>query len=135
VVCCRECRRMRTPLETCRVRAADLSSDLSAEINGSRTRRREDVGGAAAEALLDQIGEGGVVDAANQPTALLLMSLGPEDVSQVRLGPLTPFAMDTLRLIHDFFGVAFHIEADPTGDSLLLTCRGVGFRNSSKRVT
>ena len=86
-------------------------------------------------ALLEQIKAAGVVDSANQPTALLLMALGPEDVSRIRLGPLTPFAIETLRHIHDFFGVAFQIETDDDDGSLLLSCRGVGFRNNSKRVT
>lgn len=85
-------------------------------------------------ALLEQIREGGVVDSANQSTALLLMALGPEDVSRIRLGPLTPFTVDTLRLIHDFFGVAFQIESCADG-SLELSCRGVGYRNTAKRVT
>ncbi|KAL3931706.1 MAG: hypothetical protein SGPRY_001009 [Prymnesium sp.] len=107
---------------------------LSAEVVGSGGVMPENVGSSAADSLLEQIKEGGVVDSANQPTALLLMALGPEDVSRVRLGPLTPFAIDTLRLIHDFLGIAFQIEASPDG-SVVLACRGVGFRNTSKRVT
>jgi len=108
---------------------------LSAEVVGAGGVLPEDVGSAAADALLQQISEGGVIDSANQPTALLLMALGPEDVSRIRLGPLTPFAIETLRLIHDFFGVAFRIEADADDGSLMLACRGVGYRNTSKRVT
>lgn len=110
-------------------------SILSAEVVGAGGVLPEDVGSSAANALLEQIREGGVVDSANQPVALVLMALGPEDVSRIRLGPLTPFAIETLRLIHDFFGVAFQIETDPEDGSLLLSCRGVGFRNTSKRVT
>ena len=44
-------------------------------------------------------------------------------------------AVATLRLFHQIFGVAFQIETDPTDGSLLLACRGVGFRNLSHRVT
>ena len=108
---------------------------LSAEVVGAGGVLPEDVGTSAADALLGQIKEGGVIDAANQPTALLLMALGPEDVSRVRLGPLTPFAIETLRLIKDFFGLVFQIEVDKEDNSLLLACRGVGFKNTSKRVT
>ena len=59
---------------------------------------------AAAEALLQQVKEAGTLDAANQPLALMLMALGPEDVSRLRLGALTPFSVDLLRLLRDFFG-------------------------------
>ncbi|KAL1529479.1 hypothetical protein AB1Y20_000425 [Prymnesium parvum] len=107
---------------------------LSAEVVGAGGVLPEDVGASAADALIEQIKEGGVVDSANQPTALVLMALGPEDVSRIRLGPLTPFTVETLRLIHDFFGIAFQIEPS-SDDSLVLSCRGVGFRNTSKRVT
>ena len=42
------------------------------------------------------------------------MSLGPEDVSRVRLGALTPYAIDTLRLLRDFFGVTFQVTLTHT---------------------
>jgi len=94
------------------------------------------VGITAADELLAQIGEAGAIDAVHQPLVLTLMSLGPEDVSRVRLGTeLTAAAVAALRLLHEIFGVAFQIETDPTDGSLLLACRGVGFRNLSHRVT
>mgnify|MGYP001985279441 CR=1 FL=1 len=75
------------------------------------------------------------MDTCNQPLVLTLMCLGPEDVSRVRLGSeLTPHAVGTLRLLKDFLGVAFRIETDADG-SLLLACRGAGFKNLSTRVT
>ena len=54
--------------------------------------------------------------------------------SRLRLGALTPFSVDLLRLLRDFFGVTFQIDPEPDG-SVLLTCRGVGFKNLSKRTT
>jgi RNA 3'-terminal phosphate cyclase-like protein len=64
------------------------------------------------------------------------MCLGPEDVSRVRMGAeLTHAAVATLRLLKEVFGVAFQIETDPVDGSLLLACRGVGFKNLSQRVT
>ena len=107
---------------------------LSAEAVGAAGVLPEEVGTQAAEALLQQVKEAGTLDAANQPLALMLMALGPEDVSRLRLGALTPFSVDLLRLLRDFFGVTFQIDPEPDG-SVLLTCRGVGFKNLSKRTT
>ena len=50
-------------------------------------------------------------------------------------GPLTPFAVEMLRLLRDFFGVTFQLDADLADGSVLCTCRGVGFKNLSKRTT
>jgi RNA 3'-terminal phosphate cyclase-like protein len=109
---------------------------LSAELCGGAGTLPEDVGVTAADALLVQIGAGGVVDATHQPLVLSLMCLGPEDVSRVRMGAeLTHAAVATLRLLKEVFGVAFQIETDPVDGSLLLACRGVGFKNLSQRVT
>ena len=95
----------------------------------------ESVGELAADGLLEQVKQGGVVDGANQHLALLLMALGKEDVSRLRLGPLTPFAVEMLRLLRDFFGVTFQLDADLADGSVLCTCRGVGFKNLAKRTT
>ena len=84
--------------------------------------------------LRSQINSGGGVDACHQPVVLTLMCLGPEDVSRVRLGTeLTPAAVGTLRLLREFLGVTFQIENDADG-SLILACRGVGFKNLSQRT-
>lgn len=63
------------------------------------------------------------------------MCLGPEDVSRVRLGPLSEHSVGVLRHLRDFLGVAFQIDTDPEDGSLVLACRGVGFKNTSQRVT
>ncbi len=42
-----------------------------------------------------------------QGLVLLLCALGPEELSEVRLGPLTPHAVRTLRHIREFFNVQF----------------------------
>ena len=44
---------------------------------------------------------------APQGLVLLLCALGPEELSEVRLGPLTPHAVRTLRHIREFFNVQF----------------------------
>ena len=109
---------------------------LSAEMAGSPSVLPEEVGVSVADALLEEVGACGAVDSSHQPLLLTLMCLGPEDVSRVRLGrELTPQAVDTLRLLRDFVGVAFTIDPDPADGSLLLACRGVGLVNINKRVT
>lgn len=108
---------------------------LAAEVTGQAGIVPETAGRAAASALLEEIRCGGVVDSTSQSLSLLLMCLGPEDVSRVRTGPLTPYTVGVLRLIRDYFGVTFQISNDPGDDSVLLVCRGVGFKNLSKRTT
>ena len=108
---------------------------LSAEIAGYAGALPEHLGLTCADGLLEQVVQGGAIDAANQPLVLTLMCLGPEDVSRIRLGAeLSPSAISTLRLLKDFLGVTFRIEVDADG-SLLLACRGAGFKNTSQRVT
>lgn len=108
---------------------------LSAEAVGAAGLMPEDLGVTVADALLEQIGQAGAVDEANQPLLLTLMCLGPEDVSRVRIGLLSDFSVGTLRHLKDFLGVTFQIDTDPADGSLVLACRGVGFKNTSQRVT
>ena len=109
---------------------------LSSELCGAAGVLPEHVGLSCADGLLEQIQSGGAVDACNQSLVLTLMCLGPEDVSCVRLGSeLSNATIGTLRHLRDFLGVTFQIEADPDDGSLLLACRGVGFKNTSQRVT
>jgi RNA 3'-terminal phosphate cyclase-like protein len=64
-----------------------LSTELAAEAG----QTPEEIGERAAYMLLKEISQGGCFDSANQWIALLFMVLGPEDVSKVCLGALTPF--------------------------------------------
>eukprot|EP00124_Ichthyophonus_hoferi_P000881 Ihof_evm5s38 gene=Ihof_evmTU5s38 len=51
----------------------------------------EDIGRDCSKMLFEEIHRGGCVDTQNQALALLFMVLGPEDVSKVRLGKLSPY--------------------------------------------
>jgi RNA 3'-terminal phosphate cyclase-like protein len=93
------------------------------------------VGLAASAALLEQIRDGGTVDATHQPLMLLLMALCPEDVSRVRTGPLTSHTERLLRLIRDYLGVTFQIKQDLEDSSVLLSCRGSNLRNIALRTS
>eukprot|EP00644_Phytophthora_capsici_P004345 jgi/Phyca11/7190/fgenesh1_pm.PHYCAscaffold_17_\ len=95
----------------------------------------EDVATRASHALCEEIQKGGCVDSTNQALVLLLMALGPEDVAKVRFGKLTPYSIECLRHLRDFFGITFKIKPDPETKTVLLSCLGVGFKNLSKKVT
>lgn len=97
----------------------------------------EDVGASAAHQLLLELSHGGCVDRTNQWLVLVMMALGPSDVSKVRLGGhLTEYAVQTCRLLKELFGVVFKLEAvpaDATGPaSVLASCVGAGFENIHK---
>lgn len=70
-----------------------------------------------------------------QGLLLLLCALGPEEINEVRLGPLTPYAVRTLRHLKDFFAVTFSIKPEADSQTLFLRCIGSGHKNMSKRVT
>jgi RNA 3'-terminal phosphate cyclase-like protein len=69
----------------------------------------EDIGEACAHSLLQEVMEGGCVDSTQQSFTLMMMALGPEDVTRIRLGKLTQSAMGTMRLLRDFLGVVFKV--------------------------
>jgi RNA 3'-terminal phosphate cyclase-like protein len=54
---------------------------------------------------------------------------------QVRLGPLTPHAVRTLRHIREFFGVLFDMKTDPATSTIVLSCVGCGLKNLSRKIT
>mmetsp|Transcript_29370 Transcript_29370/g.36304 ORF Transcript_29370/g.36304 Transcript_29370/m.36304 type:complete len:86 (-) Transcript_29370:128-385(-) len=85
------------------------------------------------------------------------MVLCPEHISKVRIGPLSSYTIEYLRLVKTLFEVKFKIVGentspilenmdnaqeyrsdlpmDPKYNSVLLSCRGVGFKNLSRKVT
>lgn len=69
-----------------------------------------------------------------QGLILLLCALGPEMINEVRLGPLTPGAVRTLRHIKDFLGITFNIRAEADSQTVFLSCIGSGLKNVSRRV-
>ena len=66
---------------------------------------------------------------------LALCALGPQEISTVRLGPLTPYAVTMLRHIRDILGITFSIKPEGQSQTLFLSCIGSGLRNTAKRVT
>lgn len=66
---------------------------------------------------------------------IALCALGPQEVSSVRLGPLTPYAVAMLRHVQEILGVTFSIKPETQSQTLFLSCIGAGVRNTAKRVT
>ncbi|KAM8872034.1 RNA 3'-terminal phosphate cyclase-like protein [Synchiropus picturatus] len=101
----------------------------------------EDLGVNCAKLLLEEIYRGGCVDSTNQSLALLLMTLGQQDVSKVLLGTLSLYTIEFLRHIRDFFQIMFKIDVQKPqederkgGDKVLMTCVGVGYSNINKTL-
>jgi RNA 3'-terminal phosphate cyclase-like protein len=110
-----------------------LSAEAAAPVTGGVAPT--DIGELGAERLLSEIENGGCVDTAHQAMCLLFMALGPrEALSQVRLGKLTPYTMEALRIIRDCFGVVFKLDADEETGTVLCSCRGIGLKNIAKKA-
>ncbi|KAJ9103135.1 hypothetical protein QFC21_002557 [Naganishia friedmannii] len=86
------------------------SFDTSATTTSTqRFQTPEELATHAARLLLESVARGGCVDESHQWLVLLLMVLGPEDVGRCRMGALTPFSIQSLRDLYDFFSVRFKI--------------------------
>lgn len=94
----------------------------------------EDAGRRAAHLLLEEINRGGVVDSTHQGLVLMLCALGPEEVNEVRLGPLTPYAVRTLRHLKSFLGVQFSAKPERESQTIFLSCIGAAVKNTSKKI-
>ncbi|KAK6179261.1 hypothetical protein SNE40_011664 [Patella caerulea] len=116
----------------------------SARGSGDQPSVPEDLGKETAKNLLEEIYRGGCVDSTNQSTTALFMALGQQDVSKMLIGELTPYTIQFLRHIQDFFQLMFKVDPVPVpeeeeelntgGEKLLLTCVGVGYSNVSKAI-
>ncbi|XP_029940118.1 RNA 3'-terminal phosphate cyclase-like protein isoform X2 [Salarias fasciatus] len=119
-----------------------LSAEMSSTPQGQgEPMLPEDLGANCAKLLLQEIHRGGCVDSTNQSLALLLMTLGQQDVSKVLLGPLSPYTIEFLRHIRDFFQIMFKLEVQKPlederkgGDKVLVTCVGAGYSNINKTL-
>lgn len=75
------------------------------------------------------------MDGSHQGLLLTLAALGPEEINQLRLGPLTPHAVRTMRMLRDILGVTFSIRTERESRTIFLTCIGTGVKNLSRKVT
>ncbi|XP_025191510.1 RNA 3'-terminal phosphate cyclase-like protein [Melanaphis sacchari] len=87
-----------------------LTADsVSLPFTGQRTTA-EEVAENVASAMLEEIWRGGCVDSSFQSIVLLYMALRQKDVSHVVLGPLSPYTIQFLRHLKEFFGISFKLE-------------------------
>ncbi len=104
---------------------ADETAELVPETVGERTARM----------LLEEVSRGGFVDGTHQSLALSLCAMASQDeISQLRTGPLTPHAVETLRLLQDFFKVTFKIAPEQQSRTLFLSCIGAGITNQIRTM-
>ncbi|BBN19949.1 RNA 3'-terminal phosphate cyclase-like protein [Marchantia polymorpha subsp. ruderalis] len=108
---------------------------VDADTDAREPQLPEDIGLQAALVLLEEIKQGGVVDSTHQALLFMLCALSAEDVSKVRVGKLSPYGIQTLRLIKEFLGVQFNIKPDPASGTVILTCVGSGYKNFSRKVS
>lgn len=123
--------------EVCLDTSIGMSDPASATENEGGRRRElpEDLGVRGAIALLEEIRRGGCVDTGLQSLVLLWMCLTPEDVSRIRIGSLSPYTIESLRLFHKAFGVEFKCRADQESKTVLLSCLGTGYKNMARAST
>lgn len=122
----------------------------------------EDLGKRSSAMLLHEIHAGGCVDTSCQSFALLMMCLTPEDVSRIRLGPLSQYTIVSLRLYKEALGVEFKLRVDDNSDvqedqddddddeeddsgyvkkrkfdqrTVICSCLGTGYRNMARAST
>jgi RNA 3'-terminal phosphate cyclase-like protein len=116
---------------------AEACMDNSSNNKGSNrgTELPEDLGKRGACLLLEEIRRGGCIDTASQSLAFLLMSLSPEDVSRIRVGTLSQYSIETLRLIKHAFDVEFKVTPDTETQTVLLSVLGSGYRNMARAST
>lgn len=107
---------------------------ISSELIGREGETPEDVGAKVSAMLCEEISKGGVCDSQHQSLMLLMMILCPEDVSKIRLGPLTPYTIESLRLYKELFGVTFKLKTDLETNTIIASCLGIGFKNLTRRI-
>lgn len=95
----------------------------------------EDLGQRGACLLFNEVKKGGCIDSSCQSLAFMWMALTPEDVSRLRIGSLSPYSIETLRLLKQFFGIEFKLAADQDSKTILMSCLGTGYRNMAKAST
>mmetsp|Transcript_4571 Transcript_4571/g.11776 ORF Transcript_4571/g.11776 Transcript_4571/m.11776 type:complete len:410 (-) Transcript_4571:153-1382(-) len=112
----------------------------SPDDDGDREKARgrelpEELGTRCAYTLLEEIRRGGCIDTCSQSLAFLWMALSPEDVSRIRVGTLSQYSIETLRLIKQAFDVEFKAVPDADTKTVLMSCLGTGYRNMARAST
>jgi RNA 3'-terminal phosphate cyclase-like protein len=112
-----------------------LTAETCLDQEKGRRELPEDVGKRAAAMLLEEVRRGGCIDTGVQSLVLLWMCLSSEDVSRIRIGTLSQYTIESLRLFKEALGVEFKVKADPETKTVLLSCLGTGYRNMARAST
>jgi RNA 3'-terminal phosphate cyclase-like protein len=91
-----------------------------------------DLGKSVTRDLLLEIQTRGVVDSSHQGLLLTICALGPKELNKVRLGSLSIYTIETLRLIKNTLDVRFEIVTDTRNRTILLSCFGVNLQNLAR---
>ncbi|OCF75925.1 18S rRNA biogenesis protein RCL1 [Kwoniella mangroviensis CBS 8886] len=100
----------------------------------NQTQTPEDIALKAARLLLEEISTGGCVDSKHQWLIALLMALGKEDVSKVRMGKLTAHSVQFFRDMMLFFGTKYKLVENSQTGEVDVSCIGIGYSNVNKSM-
>ena len=62
------------------------------------------------------------------------MCLSEKKTSEVKLGRVSPFTVECLRVMRNAFGVVFEIEESKSNNLALFRCIGIGYENYARIV-
>ncbi|AAS51213.1 ACL015Wp [Eremothecium gossypii ATCC 10895] len=97
----------------------------------------EDIGNKAAYNLLEEISRSAVVCRSQLPLAIVYMVIGKEDIGRLRIAraQVDESLVLLLRDIKELFGTEALLKpADDDTDDLIVTIKGIGFTNTSKKI-
>jgi len=112
-----------------------MSAECCLDVEKDNRELPEDLGTRGAVGLLEEIRRGGCIDTGVQSLALLWMCLTPEDVSRIRVGTLSSYTIESLRLFKQALGVEFKVKPDNESKTVLLSCLGTGYKNMARAST
>ena len=103
-------------------------------VEGGGLMGASEVGGECVKELLCEVSRGGCVDVLHQSFVLCWMVCTPERVSRVRLGRLSSWSVECLRLMERMFGVRVELKAEAETKTVVCTVMGCGFTNISRKT-
>lgn len=60
------------------------------------------------------------------------MALSEKKTSSAKIGRVSPFTVECLRIMRDFFGITFEIEETRTDGMAVFRCLGIGYENYAR---
>ncbi|EMR11561.1 18S rRNA biogenesis protein RCL1 [Pneumocystis murina B123] len=116
------------------VAESNTESLYTSELSGEAGDIPEDIGINCAKILLSQILNGGCVDNIACKYVLLGMVLGSEDVGRIRISrKIDEHLVAFLRDVKLFFNIEMRFI--PSGNEIIVSCKGIGYTNYNKMVT